>query len=111
MRAGGTVFGIIDVEGVEHWRQLVRRKLAALRLDPARDHCSRPAADQIARGIVGDWRQALALKHHVEGADEIGRGIYKGAVKVEDRHRPARAGRRRNGGDGHVVEGNEAEVT
>ena len=56
----------------------------AFGLDAARDHRAGAAADQIARGVVVDRRQSLAREHHVEGVDEIGRGIDQGAVEVEN---------------------------
>ena len=68
----------------EQLLELCRRDGDAFRLDSARDHHPRAAADQIARGLIGHRRQSFPREHHVEGVDEIGRGIDQGAVEVEN---------------------------
>ena len=68
--------GIMRDKIHKHLLALCRRKVAAFRLDPARDHCAGATADQVARGVVVDRRHALAREDDIERLDEIRRGCF-----------------------------------
>jgi hypothetical protein len=69
------VLGVVLDEISEHLFELRRSKHDAFRGDTACDHHPGSAADHIACCLIGHRRPAFPREHHVEGINEIGRGI------------------------------------
>src|SRR5262245_46712071 len=78
------MLGIVRDEILDQMIDLLGRQGAAIGLEAALDQRPRPAADHVARGLVGDRRQAFASEHGVECSNEIGRGIDQRSVEVEN---------------------------
>ena len=73
------------IEEVAHERvDALHGWIAALGGEAALDHPARPAADQLARGIIADRGQSLVAKDRVERGDEIGRRVDQRPIKIED---------------------------
>src|SRR5271156_1854054 len=71
-------------ESAEHPIEFGLCAVAAFGFECLFDHPAGAAADHLAGVLIGDGRQAFAAEDEVERRDQVGGGIDKRTVEVED---------------------------